>query len=73
VALAGMWILNFKIRKYMSADFKYRGKCFYTLYQKNIGLIVGCTIGMMQVISRRVGIMSMNFSKIRIKVIFGWF
>jgi hypothetical protein len=52
VALAGMWILNFKIRKYMSADFKYRGKCFYTLYQKNIGLVVGCTIGMMQVISK---------------------
>lgn len=52
VVLAGMWILNFKIRKYMSAEFKYRGKCFYTLYQKNIGLVVGCTIGMMQVISK---------------------
>ena len=51
VALGGVWILNFKIRKYMSADFKYRGKCFYTLYQKNIGLIVACTIGMPQLIT----------------------
>lgn len=52
LALAGSWILNFKIRKYMRADFKYNGKCFYTLYQKNIGLIVGCTIGMLQIISK---------------------
>lgn len=52
VAIGGVLMLNFSIRKYMRSDFKYRGKCFYTLYQKNTGLMVVCIIGMMQVISK---------------------
>lgn len=50
LALAGVWISNLKMHRYMRSDFKYKGKCFYTLYQKNMGLMVGCALGMMQIV-----------------------
>ncbi|UKB83567.1 hypothetical protein LF887_21575 [Chryseobacterium sp. MEBOG06] len=49
LAAGSAWILNFKIWKYMRADFKYKGKCFYTMYQQNISLMVICSLSMMQV------------------------
>lgn len=52
LALGAAWILNFKIRKYMKPDFKYKGKCLYTMYQQNIGLMLVGTIAMLQIIMR---------------------
>ncbi|MGG7440985.1 hypothetical protein ACQ7CU_23265 [Chryseobacterium arthrosphaerae] len=52
LALAASWILNFKIWKYMRTDFKYSGKCFYTLYQKNMGLMISCAVGLSQIVMR---------------------
>ncbi|WP_426476215.1 hypothetical protein ACP3T3_12660 [Chryseobacterium sp. CBSDS_008] len=47
-----IWILNYKIWKYIKADFKYRGKSLYTMYQQNLGLMVVCASSMMQVAIR---------------------
>lgn len=44
-----IWIFNYKIWKYIKADFKYRGKCLYTMYQQNLGLMVVCASSMTQV------------------------
>lgn len=52
LALGSVWILNFKIRKYMKPDFKYKGKCLYTMYQQNMGLMLVGTISMLQIIMR---------------------
>ena len=43
------WLLNIRIRKYMRIDFKYRGRCFYTMYQQNMGLMITCMIAMVQI------------------------
>ena len=45
-------IFNYKIWKYLKADFKYKGKCLYTMYQQNIGLMVVCASSMAQVVMR---------------------
>lgn len=50
--LGAVWIMNFKIWKYMKTDFKYRGRCFYTMYQQNIGLMLICTISMFQITTK---------------------
>ncbi|MDM1554174.1 MULTISPECIES: hypothetical protein [Chryseobacterium] len=50
LALGAAWILNFKIRKYMKSDFKYKGKCLYTMYQQNMGLLMIGTMSMLQMI-----------------------
>jgi hypothetical protein len=42
-------VCNYKIWKYLRADFKYKGKSLYTMYQQNIGLLVVCASSMMQV------------------------
>ncbi|MCW1964528.1 hypothetical protein [Chryseobacterium viscerum] len=42
-------VCNYKIWKYLRADFKYKGKSLYTMYQQNIGLLVVCFSSMMQV------------------------
>jgi len=42
-------VLNFKILKYIRADFKFKGRIFYTIYQKNVGLLAISTISMVQV------------------------
>lgn len=47
-----IWILNYKIWKYIKADFKYKGKSLYTMYQQNLGLMVVCASSMMQVAIR---------------------
>ncbi|KAB1229138.1 hypothetical protein [Chryseobacterium viscerum] len=47
-----VWIFNYKIWKYIKADFKYRGKCLYTMYQQNLGLMVVCTTSMTQVVTK---------------------
>lgn len=52
LALGTAWILNFKIRKYMKSDFKYKGKCLYTMYQQNMGLLLIGTISMLQMVLR---------------------
>ncbi|MGH1519619.1 hypothetical protein [Chryseobacterium sp. JK1] len=52
LAIVGVWLSNFKMHRYMRSDFKYQGKCFYTLYQKNTGLMIGCALGMMQIVSK---------------------
>lgn len=44
-----IWIFNHKIWKYIKADFKYKGKCLYTMYQQNLGLMVVCASSMTQV------------------------
>jgi hypothetical protein len=43
-------VFNYKIWKYLKADFKYRGKSLYTMYQQNIGLMVVCASSMAQVV-----------------------
>jgi len=52
LALGIAWILNVKIWKYLKADFKYKGECFYTMYQKNLGLMGGSTIAMLQIVGK---------------------
>ncbi|CAI8708817.1 hypothetical protein [Chryseobacterium sp. IT-36CA2] len=47
-----IWIFNYKIWKYIKADFKYKGKCLYTMYQQNLGLMVVCASSMTQVAIR---------------------
>ena len=47
-----IWIFNHKIWKYIKADFKYKGKCLYTMYQQNLGLMVVCASSMTQVAIR---------------------
>lgn len=42
-------VLNFKILKYIKTDFKFKGRIFYTMYQKNVGLLAIATISMVQV------------------------
>lgn len=42
-------VLNFRILKYIRADYKFKGRIFYTMYQKNIGLLAISTISMVQV------------------------
>lgn len=41
--------LNFRMLKYIRADFKFKGRIFYTMYQKNVGLLAISTISMVQV------------------------
>lgn len=39
-----LFFVNHKIRKYLKTDYKYRGEIFYSMYQKNLGLmIIGIT------------------------------
>ncbi|NML68444.1 hypothetical protein HHL23_01315 [Chryseobacterium sp. RP-3-3] len=52
LALVAVWLFNIKIWKYMKADFKYKGTCFYTMYQKNVGLMVGSTAAMVQIVGK---------------------
>jgi hypothetical protein len=42
---------NYKIRKYIKTNFKYKGKSFYTVYQKNMGFFTGGMIAIFQIIS----------------------
>lgn len=49
LAMGCTWLLNFRIWKYMRTDFKYKGKCFYTMYQQNMGLMITCMIAMVQI------------------------
>ncbi|MFN1217003.1 hypothetical protein ACKW6Q_08460 [Chryseobacterium kwangjuense] len=52
LALGTAWLLNMNIRKYLRTDFKYKGKCFYTLYQQNMGLMAVCTMSMFQIVGK---------------------
>ena len=45
-------VFNYKIWKYLKADFKYKGKSLYTMYQQNIGLMVVCASSMVQVVMK---------------------
>ncbi|WP_213277248.1 hypothetical protein [Chryseobacterium indologenes] len=45
-------VFNYKIWKYLKADFKYKGKSLYTMYQQNIGLMVVCASSMAQVVMK---------------------
>ncbi|MGL6129898.1 hypothetical protein [Chryseobacterium artocarpi] len=50
--LGAVWIMNFRIWKYLKQDFKFRGRCFYTMYQQNMVLMLICTISMFQIITK---------------------
>ncbi|MDQ0068053.1 hypothetical protein [Chryseobacterium lathyri] len=52
LTMGTVWLFNIKIWKYMRTDFKYKGKCFYTLYQHNVGLMVIITISMLQLLGK---------------------
>ncbi|SHG67603.1 hypothetical protein [Chryseobacterium vrystaatense] len=52
LALGLAWLVNVKIWKYMRTDFKYKGKCFYTMYQKNTGLMLISTLSMLQLMGK---------------------
>jgi len=52
LAMGVIWLLNIRIWKYMRTDFKYKGKCFYTMYQQNMGLMITCMIAMVQITSK---------------------
>lgn len=52
LALGAAWIFSFKIQQYMKPDFKYRGKCLYTMYQQNMGLVLVCTLSMLQMMMK---------------------
>jgi len=41
-----LFIFNSKVRKYVKADYKYQGKLFYSIYQKNLSLMI-FSIGIM--------------------------
>lgn len=43
---------NYKMRKYIKRDFKYKGRLFYTMYQQNMGLLAVCMTSMAQIISK---------------------
>ncbi|TZG00292.1 hypothetical protein FW781_10340 (plasmid) [Chryseobacterium panacisoli] len=45
-------VFNYKIWKYLRADFKYKGKSLYTMYQQNIGLMVVCASSMAQIVMK---------------------
>ncbi|WP_157845087.1 hypothetical protein [Chryseobacterium indologenes] len=49
LVMGSVWLLNIRIWKYMRTDFKYKGKCFYTMYQQNMGLMITCMIAMVQI------------------------
>lgn len=42
---------NYKIWKYIKADFKYKGKVFYSIYQQNLGLMIVSTSTMIQAVN----------------------
>lgn len=52
LALGMVWLFHIKIWKYMKTDFKYKGQCFYTMYQKNVGLMVVSATSMLQVVGK---------------------
>lgn len=45
-------VTNYKMRKYVKRDYKYKGRLFYTMYQQNMGLLLICTTSMAQIISK---------------------
>lgn len=47
-----IWIFNSGMRKYVRQDFKYQGKLFYTMYQKNLGLFIVSINIMFQLVIR---------------------
>ncbi|UFH33849.1 hypothetical protein LNP04_09155 [Chryseobacterium sp. C-71] len=42
---------NYKIWKYIKADFKYKGKVFYSMYQQNLGLMIFSISMMIQAVN----------------------
>jgi len=44
-------LMNYKIWKYIRADFKYRGKVFYSIYQQNLGLMIISMSTMIQAVN----------------------
>ncbi|MPS66483.1 MAG: hypothetical protein DI622_02930 [Chryseobacterium sp.] len=47
-----VWAFNYKIRKYVKKDFKYKGRSFYSIYQQNIGIMVVGTTTMAQIVAK---------------------
>ncbi|WP_052248365.1 hypothetical protein [Chryseobacterium taiwanense] len=52
LAPALVWTLNYKIRKYVKKDFKYKGRSLYSIYQQNIGIMVATTSAMAQIVAK---------------------
>ncbi|PJJ68277.1 hypothetical protein [Chryseobacterium geocarposphaerae] len=47
-----VWAFNYKIRKYVKSDFKFKGRSFYSIYQQNIGIMVVGTTTMAQIFAK---------------------
>ncbi|WP_404984784.1 hypothetical protein ACI513_15065 [Chryseobacterium sp. M5] len=45
-----LYVFNFKNISYFKKDSKYKGRIFYTLYQKNLTLLIVCFLGTSQII-----------------------
>lgn len=52
LAPALVWVFNYKIRKFVKKDFKYKGRSFYSIYQQNIGIMVVSTSTMAQIVAK---------------------
>lgn len=52
LAPALVWVFNYKIRKYVKRDFKYKGRSFYSIYQQNIGIMIVSTTTMGQIFAK---------------------
>jgi len=52
LAPALVWVFNYKIRKYVKRDFKYKGRSFFSIYQQNIGIMVVSTSTMAQIVAK---------------------
>lgn len=52
LAPALAWAFNYKIRKYVKRDFKYKGRSFYSIYQQNIGIMIVSTTTMAQIFAK---------------------
>ncbi len=52
LAPALVWAFNYKIRKYVKRDFKYKGRSFYSVYQQNLGIMIVSTTTMAQIVAK---------------------
>lgn len=48
-----IWIFDSDMRKYLKGDYKYQGKLFYTMYQRNLGLLIISVNTMFQIVLRQ--------------------
>lgn len=49
----GIWIFDSDMRRYLKGNFKYRGKLFYTMHQRNPGLLIVSINAMFQIVLKK--------------------